>query len=167
MKQTGFKKKEGVYSSFTKKVDTPLKRSKLQSKPLKPKKTIKGTSKPKKAKLPALSTLRNKCDALLTPITKKHHPNCLLCGQETQVGHHHIKKSTSNSCRYYLPNLIGLCNKCHLRLHCDELLWCGRVIKIMGLDWLEDLENEKRKEVKTDRQWYTEHLARLQAILKE
>lgn len=168
MKRSGFSKPtleqvtEKQAIKRAKKLATmPLKRSKLTSKPLRRKKATKVRSK-----LPKLSTLRNKCDAQLTPLTKKLHPNCLLCGGETQVGHHHIKKSTSNACRYYLPNLIGLCNHCHLKLHCDELLWCGRVIKIMGLDWLDDLEQEKRKDVKTDRQWYTEHLARLQGLLQ-
>lgn len=163
MKKTGFKTKtiDEVRATQAAKREKTLKAPKV---PKVPKKSV---AVAKRKKSPALSTLRNKCDAQLTPITKKLHPNCLLCGGDTQVGHHHIKKSTSNACRYYIPNLIGLCNRCHLKLHCDELLWCGRVIKIMGLDWLDDLETEKRKDVKTDRQWYTEHLARLQALLAE
>jgi len=161
MKRSGFKPKtiDEVRAKQAAKREKALKAPKVPKSPKKAGKVA------KRAKLPALSTLRNKCDAQLTPITKKLHPNCLLCGADTQVGHHHIKKSTSNACRYYLPNLIGLCNHCHLKLHCDELLWCGRVIKIMGLGWLDDLENEKRKEVKTDRQWYVSHHERLKKIL--
>lgn len=121
----------------------------------------------KRLKLPSTKTVRNRCDKLLTPIIKVMQPNCLLCGGETQVAHHHIKKSTSNSCRYYIPNLIGLCHKCHSTLHHDELLWCGRVVRIMGLAWLDDLEAKKRENSKCDVHWYLNHEARLRDILRE
>lgn len=165
--RTGFKKptleqvKEKQALKRAKKLATPPARSlKLTSKPLKRKKATKV-----RTKLPKLSTMRNKCDALLTPITKKLHPNCLLCGLETQVGHHHIKKSTSSALRYYLPNLIGLCNHCHLKLHCDEILWTGRVIKIMGMDWLDDLEEKKNVYTKIDIHYYIAEHKRLSDIL--
>lgn len=150
MKKTGFKQKQR----------TPLKRTPLRR--VSPNKAPK-----KRSKLPTVKSVRNKCDALLTPLVKALHPNCLLCAQPTQVAHHHIKKSTSSSLRYYLPNLIPLCNFCHLRLHNDEILWCGRVIKIMGLEWLEDLEEVKRIGVKTDVHFYLDNLARLQLLLQE
>lgn len=118
-----------------------------------------------KGKVKSVSTLRNSCDKLLTPIIKKLYPRCLLCGNETQVAHHHIKKSTSSALRYYIPNLIPLCNKCHLRLHCDEILWTGRIIVIKGLDWLADLEEKKNQLVKTNSGWYQEHLERLKGLL--
>lgn len=125
-----------------------------------------GASKPKKRdKLPSVKTVRNRCDKLLTPIIKKKYPYCLLCGSETQVAHHHIKKSTSSSCRYYMPNLIPLCHHCHLRLHSDELYWCGRVIKIMGMEWLDDLESQKKIYTKTDVHYYLSEEKRLTDIL--
>ncbi len=119
----------------------------------------------KRTKLPTVQSMRKKCDALLTPIVKLDHPNCLICSAPTQVAHHHIKKSTSNSCRYYLPNLVPLCNPCHARLHHDELLWCGRVVKIMGFSWLDDLEAKKKEDSKCDIHWYIEHHTRLKALL--
>jgi 5-methylcytosine-specific restriction endonuclease McrA len=100
--------------------------------------------------------MRNKCDKLLTPIVKAKNPRCLLCPSDTQVAHHHMKKSTSASCRYYLPNLIPLCHRCHMRLHADEILWAGRVIELKGIDWLRDLEEQKKKYVKTDVHYYIE-----------
>lgn len=128
-----------------------------------------GTSKEikpqKRTKLPKLSTMRNKCDKTLTPLIKKLHPKCLLCGNDTQVAHHHFKKSTSSACRYYIPNLIPLCTPCHMRLHHDEILWTGRVVKSMGMEWLEDLEEEKQKEVKVDVHWYIENFERLSTYL--
>lgn len=144
-----------------KKLATPsLERSKINSKPLKRKKATKVRSK-----LPKLSTLRNKCDALLTPIIKKMYPYCIFTGQETQVAHHAIKKSTSSALRYYLPNLIPLTHQAHLRLHCDEITWTGRLVAIKGMDWWEDLERERNKPMKCDVHYYIAEYARLKEIL--
>jgi hypothetical protein len=113
-----------------------------------------------------IKALRKKCDLMLTPIIKKRSPVCLLsgfdgCTYETQVAHHHFKKSTSASCRYYMPNLIGLCGFCHMRLHSDEILWTGRVVEIMGMGWLADLEEKKKETVKISQQYYKEVLEEL------
>lgn len=150
MKKTPLKRKTPL------KAKHPAKRSKL---------TAKAPKKPKRTKLPKLTTMRNKADALLTPIVKSRHPKCLLCPAPTQVAHHHFKKSTSSACRYYLPNLIPLCNPCHAMLHHDEILWTGRVVQIMGLDWLNDLEVKKREYVKVDVHWYIENYERLSILL--
>jgi len=145
---------------------TPLKRSGFKSLGRKPNVARKKPAKAvKRSKLPSVKSVRNRCDKLLTPIAQKLHPNCLLCGVPTQVAHHHIKKSTSNSCRYYIPNLVSLCHKCHSTLHHDELLWCGRVVRIMGMEWLDDLEEQKKKDSKCDVHWYLEHEIRLRNIL--
>jgi 5-methylcytosine-specific restriction endonuclease McrA len=119
----------------------------------------------KRAKLPTLKKLRDQCDKLLTPIIIKSHPKCMFCPNPTQVAHHHIKKSTSNSLRYYIKNLINLCHKCHFRLHNDEILWTGRVIQNKGLAWLDDLEEKKREYVKVDRFWYMENYEKLKQYL--
>ena len=138
---------------------TPLKRGTKQMKRSGFKRV---TKKRKYKKKTPLQTLQGKCDALLTPIIKKMHPNCLLCGGETQVAHHHMKKSTSASCRYYIPNLINLCTPCHCKLHADEILWTGRVVEIKGLDWLADLEEKKKETAKISQTYYKEHLEILQ-----
>jgi 5-methylcytosine-specific restriction endonuclease McrA len=70
-------------------------------------------SKGSRVRLPKTSTMRNKCDALLSPIVKKMYPQCLFCPNPTSTAHHHIKKSTSSALRYYIPNLVNLCTFCH------------------------------------------------------
>lgn len=120
--------------------------------------------KAKRSKLPSSKTMRNKCDKLLTPIIKLMYPTCLFTGEPTEVAHHHFKKSTSSACRYYIPNLIPLTHKAHMRLHSDEILWAGRVVQNKGLEWLEDLERQKKVEVKTDVHWYMENYKRLREL---
>lgn len=121
----------------------------------------------KKGKLPKVKTIRNRCDALLTPIIQKLFPKCLLCGKDTEVAHHHIKKSTSSRLRYELSNLIPLCTFCHCRLHNDEILWTSRIITIKGIEWFKELDKKKSEYVKVDVHWFMSNLSRLQAILEE
>lgn len=160
MKRSGFRKQsvEEVRAKLT------AKRAKLASKPKVPKPLKKRKAVAKRSKLPPLKTMRNKCDALLTPIIKKMYPQCIFTGQETQVAHHAIKKSTSSALRYYLPNLIPLTHFAHSRLHSDEILWTGRLIAIKGLDWWNDLEEKKNVYTKVDIHWYIENYQRLKDI---
>lgn len=88
------------------------------------------------------------CDALLTPLIKLLHPYCLLCGDCTQVAHHHVHKSKSLNLRYDEKNLVPLCNKCHLKLHWDESYWGSKVASIKGKKWFEYLEKNKQTIVK-------------------
>ena len=124
-------------------------------------------SKVIRTKLPTVKTMRNKCDKLLTPIIKVMHPYCLFTGEETQVAHHAIKKSTSSALRYYLPNLIPLTHQAHLRLHSDEILWTGRLIKQKGMEWWDDLEERKNVYTKCDVHFYIENYERLSKILED
>ena len=124
-------------------------------------------SKKTRTKLPTVKTMRNKCDKLLTPIIKAMHPYCLFTGEETQVAHHAIKKSTSSALRYYLPNLIPLTHQAHLRLHSDEILWTGRLIKQKGMDWWDDLEERKNVYTKCDVHFYIENYERLSKVLRD
>ena len=157
-------------SSFQNKPRKPLKRSPFKQKaPFKRVTRKTGTKRKYKKKTP-LQLLQTKCDSLLTPIAKKNSESCLLNGYEgctyyTNVGHHHLKKSTSASCRYYIPNIISLCTFCHCRLHNDEILWTGRVVEIMGFDWLHDLEEKKKETVKISQTYYKEHLERLEKLI--
>ncbi len=89
---------------------------------------------------------QKQCDDLLTPIIKLMHPECMLCGQPTQVAHHFIKKSVSSNLRYNLKNLCNLCNSCHFKLHFnDEGLWNGKIALIKGKKWLKYLEDNKKQ----------------------
>lgn len=116
-------------------------------------------------KLPKLKTVRNKCDALLTPIVKKNNPNCLLCPNPTQVAHHHVHKSKSSRLRYELSNLINLCNSCHLALHHNESYWASKIVIIKGELWFTSLEVLKNEMVKVDVHWYIENYQRLKSLL--
>lgn len=150
MKRSGFKPRKTPLRSRT-----PIKRTKGT------KKSTTGRTGPHKRRKTPLPTLRRKCDALLTPIIKKQHPYCLLCGKETQVAHHHVHKSKSSALRYYIPNLVNLCNHCHIVLHRNESYWASKVVQLRGLEWFEDLEKRKQEVVKTDRGWYEGHFERL------
>lgn len=121
----------------------------------------------KREKLPALSTMRNKCDKLLTPIIKIMHPKCLLCPNPTQVAHHHVHKSKSTRLRYYIPNLINLCHQCHVRLHNNESYWASMIVKIRGVEWFRDLELKNREIVKADVHYYIEEHKRLEELYKQ
>ena len=152
-----------------------LKRTGFQNKPRKPLKRtpLKRVSPNKvkipkvRTKLPTVKSMRNKCDALLTPIIKLMYPKCIFTGEPTQVAHHAIKKSTSSSLRYYLPNLIPLTNQSHLRLHSDEILWTGKLIQVKGLEWWEDLLEKKEVYTKCDVHHYIAEYDRLSNILSD
>ena len=156
MKRTGFKNKP----------KKPLSRRKgtLRRKPLKNVRKRKESGN--KRKLPSIKRMRNKCDALLTPIIIKRHPHCLLCGKLSQVAHHHVHKSKSSRLRYELNNLIPLCNSCHLKLHVNESYWASCIVQIKGLEWFADLQRKKEEIVKTDVHFYIENHERLNAILE-
>ena len=109
--------------------------------------------------------MRNKCDALLTPIIKKMYPNCLLTGQPTEVAHHHVHKSKSNALRYYLRNLIPITHAAHQALHHNESYWASVIVAKRGTAWFEDIEREKRREMKTDVHYYLAEYQRLTDIL--
>ena len=117
-------------------------------------------------KSPSKKTLRNKADALLTPIIINLYPNCLLCGSRTEVGHHHVHKSKSTALRYYLSNLIPLCISCHFKLHQNESYWAGKIIEIKGLAWFQELDRKKNEIVKADVHYYLAQYEKLKALLK-
>lgn len=116
-------------------------------------------------KLPKLSTVRTKCDNLLTPIIKKLYPRCLFCGKATEVAHHHVHKSKSTRLRYELDNLVNLCNSCHLTLHMNESYWASKVVESRGLEWFRKLEKMKNEIVKADIHFYMGHYERLKKLL--
>ncbi len=121
--------------------------------------------KVKRTKLPSIKTMRTKCDNLLTPIIKKMYPNCLLTGAPTEVAHHHVHKSKSAALRYYIPNLIPLTGSAHVALHHNESYWASKIVQIRGIEWFEDLEREKRREMKIDVHYYIAEHKRLPDIL--
>lgn len=116
---------------------------------------------------PTKAGMRNKADKLLTPIIKKMHPQCLLCGGETQVAHHHVHKSKSTRLRYEIDNLIPLCHECHIRLHMNESFWASKIVTIKGMDWFRRVEKMGQEIVKADIHWYKDNFERLTEILNK
>jgi 5-methylcytosine-specific restriction endonuclease McrA len=114
-----------------------------------------------KKKLTPLKKLRSTADRLLTPLTQKLHPQCLLCGNLTQVAHHYIKKSESNRLRYEVDNLIPLCTKCHCALHNHETIYGNKIVKIKGQSWHDKLIKMKQEYCKVDRFYYENAITKL------
>lgn len=117
-------------------------------------------------KLPKLKTIRDKADALLTPIIKRLYPRCLLCSRATEVAHHHVHKSKSTRLRYELGNLIPLCHSCHYKLHQNESYWASKVVEIKGLQWFQEIDRLKNEIVKADVHYFIRHHEILQAKLR-
>lgn len=120
-----------------------------------------------KKKLPSIKTIRNKADALLTPIIKKLHPYCLLCAGFTEVAHHHVHKSASTRLRYELDNLIPLCTKCHFKLHQNESFWASKIVEYRGMEWFQRIDRLGRELVKADVHFYIENHKRLSVIINQ
>ena len=114
----------------------------------------------------SIKTLRNKADSLLTPLTIKLKPKCLLCGGPTQVAHHHVHKSKSNRLRYHLENLINLCSGCHFKLHQNESKWASEIVRIKGMEWYENLRKIEQEYVKVDRFFYLKAIEYLNEVSK-
>lgn len=159
MKRSGFKSKSIEHRL---KIQKAAQKRAAAKKRAKPRKAVKKAKKAaKRAKLPAIKTMRNKCDKLLTPIIKEMYPYCVLTGEPTEVAHHHIKKSKSTALRYYIPNLVPLTHKAHMSLHNDETYWSSKLVEIYGIEWFQDLEKKKNEIVKADVHFYIENYKRL------
>lgn len=154
-------------TNFYTKPRKPLKRSGFKRKP-------KSKQTTKRPKLPKLSTLRNQCDSLLTPIIKLTTPHCEACGQMTQVAHHWIEKSRSSYLRYNLDNLVALCNMCHSKIHnvfgnnVSGGIDVGHlIITRRGIEWYERMKVEARTMIAVNRQYYIENKSKLEFRLAE
>lgn len=122
---------------------------------------------PKRVKLPKISTVRNRCDALLTPIIQKLHPLCLLCGAPTEVGHHFFFKSQSRRLQHELENIIPLCTKCHGTLHRFKTnIYTGDIIQKKGTEWYGKLSKMRQEYLKADVHHYLKTFERLQDIYR-
>ena len=111
--------------------------------------------------------LRNKADKLLQEYIRKKYGTilCYNCGTRlVEVGHHFVYKSASTALRYYLPNIIPLCTKCHCLVHAQPHLVEPRICFLMGPAWYEDLMTEKRRQIKANKSWYEMHIKTLEAL---
>ena len=110
--------------------------------------------------------LKNKADKLLREYIKTKYPRCKLCGNPTSAGHHIIPKSRSNAVRYYLPNIIPLCQGCHGLWHNtqDPRLF-ERMKKLMGGEkWWKDLLIKSKKKSKRNMKVYEDAIQQFHQV---
>jgi len=107
-----------------------------------------------------IKKLRKESDKIWQQIIQKLHPICEGCKKEkSQVGHHFIEKSLSNALRYDINNGIGLSNKCHFLLHTrsDGNIYAN-IILSRGQEWVDYINEQRKKPTKTTLKWYESHL---------
>jgi len=74
------------------------------------------------------------------------YDKCLVCGGEYSCLHHFVLKSQSFTLRYNFSNGIPVCQSCHFSIHQGQNdLIVGQIIRIMGMDWFNKLEEAKKK----------------------
>lgn len=120
-----------------------------------------------KKRKPAKQKIRNQADKALQNYIKAKHQGelCWLCGNRPMtVGHHFVYKSQSNATRYYLPNIIPLCQNCHCLIHSQPSLTNARISLKLGQEWLVDLEEVKRGGQKFTKEWVETELKILQDL---
>lgn len=112
--------------------------------------------------------LRDKCDSLIQKINRASCGRCLVCGGYNDVGHHYFPKSVSSYLRYDLRNIIPLCGKCHCRIHMsDDPTINNTIVRKKGHEWLESLEADKRRTIKTNKAYYEMNFETLTKILED
>jgi len=111
--------------------------------------------------------LEKQADTLLQKNIVKKYPYCEVCRQPTQCGHHFIEKSKSNRLRYEEDNIIPVCLSCHCKIHNRFSYSLGSydiidfIIKKRGKKWFNKLQKTRHELVKTDGNWYKNHIERL------
>lgn len=106
-------------------------------------------------KKPSIKGLRNKCDRVLQDTVRLVYDKCEVCGGELSCGHHFIPKSVSSYLRYYWPNIVPICVKCHVAIELRKSHDLTAIIVLKrGQEWLDDLRAKKSIYVKTDRFYY-------------
>jgi hypothetical protein len=111
-------------------------------------------------------SLRNKADKLLQLWVKINYTSCLLDDNRVDVGHHFFTKKSSNALRYYLPNIIPLCKRCHCLVHAQPHLVVPKICFIKGQDWYDDLIKVKQEYIKENIAWYQSHIDELEEMVK-
>ena len=104
-----------------------------------------------------LAYFRKKADRLMQDYFTKKYPNCEMCGKPVSCMHHFHPKSVSSALRYYEPNLIPVCNGCHLGFHSQRSAqMASRLIAKRGVEWSNDLLKKKEQIIKTNQTYYKE-----------
>lgn len=103
-------------------------------------------------KTPSKKTLKKKCDALWSELVKiKAGYKCELCGAKKNLQSHHIFGRRANSTRFYVPNGVCLCWRCHF-VEAEQNstkfgLW---IVAKRGQAWYDELNERHNQLVKID-----------------
>lgn len=91
-----------------------------------------------------LKSWRKKCDQRIQELCLEGEPKCMSCGAIAEVGHHFFPVSTASGLRYYLPNVVPVCKKCHFQHHSkfDPSIH-ARIMFRLGKEWYNDLLKKK------------------------
>lgn len=120
-----------------------------------------------KPKNETIKKYQKEADRLFQEIGRKIYTDCLVCGRPVSCLHHFVKRSQSTALRYNMKNAIPLCVKCHCSIHqgLNDMV-VGQIVMIKGVDWLAELESEKRRGLglKYGIVWYKEQVKRLRLI---
>lgn len=113
---------------------------------------------------------RRKADKALQNYIRAVHKDelCWVCGEKPiTCGHHFIPCSNSNATRYYIQNLIPICQNCHYKVHTQPHLVNPVICFKLGEGWYNDLIETKRQGVKANMGWYKMNLKILQELMEE
>lgn len=91
--------------------------------------------------------LQSEVDAGLQNWFRANYSNykCEGCGAPFELMHHHVEKSKSNAGRYYHPNLIFLCKKCHNKIHFHDHQVVAIYSTKRGKKWVEEMDKLRQK----------------------
>lgn len=168
MKRSGFKRPEGVYSSFKPRT-VGLGRKKRVAGQKTTKKTYAGS------KLPKLKTVKNKLWDLCKLITRKTYGNVCytsgkqgLEGSDWHTGHFIHSSLCSVELRYDLRNLRPQSYDQNINKNGNTLQYRRNLIRDHGEEYVEELEtrNQQTKGKKYDVIWYMDKIEEYKALLK-
>lgn len=107
--------------------------------------------------------LRNLADRLYQE--KLKGKICEICGKPSTCVHHFVPKSVSNRLRYDPKNAIPICQGCHMRHHqAGDPVVHLTIQRKRGKKWLDYITKARYEMVKTDKIFYDEAIAKLDAL---
>jgi uncharacterized Zn finger protein len=129
---------------------------------------MKRTPLKKKAKSHSEGWWRDRADRLLQDILRKKAEKCEVCGGKNEVAHHVFTKQSSSYLRYDLRNLVHLCHKCHFNHHIKD---DPNIIRVLitnrGQAWIDELERDRRKTIKTGKFYYQQKCEEYEKLWKQ
>jgi 5-methylcytosine-specific restriction endonuclease McrA len=101
-----------------------------------------------------IKILRHKADKVMQEYYRKQDLKCEGCGQPAVCMHHFFTKSSAASLRYYGPNLVAVCQGCHLRHHNGDPRLHAAVVQKRQAGWYDDLLKQKDELIRPSIKYY-------------